>query len=102
MWLPSGAASLDSFGAVSAFVFAYQCHSVLLEIMREMREPRSFPAAARAAYGVMGLVYTCTCVLAYGAYGSEVAGFLPESMPPGHAKRLVGLAALSSAAAWPC
>eukprot|EP00312_Isochrysidales_sp_CCMP1244_P027643 CAMPEP_0202782658 /NCGR_PEP_ID=MMETSP1388-20130828/63029_1 /ASSEMBLY_ACC=CAM_ASM_000864 /TAXON_ID=37098 /ORGANISM="Isochrysis sp, Strain CCMP1244" /LENGTH=441 /DNA_ID=CAMNT_0049452107 /DNA_START=18 /DNA_END=1339 /DNA_ORIENTATION=+ len=91
VWLPSGAASLDSFGAVSAFVFAYQCHSVLLEIMREMREPRSFPAAARAAYGVMGLVYTCTCVLAYGAYGSEVAGFLPDSMPPGHAKRLVGL-----------
>ncbi|EOD24457.1 hypothetical protein EMIHUDRAFT_238504 [Emiliania huxleyi CCMP1516] len=101
VWLPSGAASLDSFGAVSAFVFAYQCHSVLLEIMREMREPRSFPAAARAAYGVMGLVYTCTCVLAYGAFGSEVAGFLPESMPPGHAKRLVGLAALSSAPGTP-
>ena len=91
MWLPRGSSALDAFGHVSAFVFAYQGHSVILEIMREMEEPRSFPRAAITANAMMILIYVSTCVLGYHAFGADVAGFLPDSMQPGAAKSVVGL-----------
>ena len=35
-----GVTMVGACGHVSSFVFAYQGHSVLLEVMREMAEPR--------------------------------------------------------------
>ena len=35
--------------------------------------------------------YLGTCILGYAAFGSDVAGFLPDSMAPGFAKSIVGV-----------
>jgi len=90
MWPPPGSHFLDSFGYFSSFVFAYNGHSVVLEIMREMHEPRTFPYAVLSANGLMITVYTATSALGYAALGRDVAGFLPDSMEAGAAKSAVG------------
>ena len=64
-WLPdfSRTSLLSVLGHVSSFVFAYQGHSVILEMMREMKDPRHFARAALAANALMISVYTGTSVL---------------------------------------
>ena len=91
LWLPPNSILIDSFRHISSFVFAYQGHSVFLEIMREMKEPRTFTKSIYSAYTLMILVYLCTSALGYLAFGRDVAGFLPDSMQNGTAKSLVGL-----------
>ena len=90
-WPPSSLGLLERYGGLASFVFAYQGQSMFLEIMKEMRQPAEFGRAVWAANGGMGLVYALTVVLAYGAHGRQVAGFLPASLPPGLGRRVAGL-----------
>jgi len=78
-------------GSVCAFVFAFQGQSVFPEMMREMRDPREFGYSIAIATAIMSLVYSATVIIGYGAMGSSVAGFLPDSMAAGPAKRIVGV-----------
>lgn len=90
LWIPEGTSAMSVFGHLSSFTFAYQGHSVMLEIMREMAAPSDFHKAALLANGIMITVYTSTSVVGYAAFGHSVAGFLPDSLPNGPAKRVVG------------
>jgi amino acid permease len=91
VWLPEGSGGfLDVVEHVGSFVFAYQGHSVFLEVMREMEEPTHFPRSVYLANAVMVTVYTGTSIFAYAVYGDTVSGFLPDSLPDNGAKRVVG------------
>ena len=89
--LPPDQSFLRLYASFGSFIFAYQGQSVFLEIMREMRQPEHFTRALYAANGLMMLVYTMVSAVGYGAYGDQVAGFLPDTLPSGSAKALVGV-----------
>ncbi len=82
---------LALFSALTSFIYAYQGHSMFLEMMREMREPRAFPKALVSANAVMSFVYVLTAATGYAQRGDEVAGFLPDSIPAGVVRQAVGL-----------
>ena len=93
---PGGATAFDVLewaGGICAFVFAYQGQTVFLEIMREMRKPGRFGEAVLWANLLMGVVYTATIVVSYGARGDRVAAFLPDSLDESSdaARQAVGL-----------
>ena len=71
-------------------VFAYQGHSMFLEVQSEMIDGRRFPTACRVAYSFITMVYTLTTTVAYGMQGDAVAPFLPDSLTDGALKRVVG------------
>lgn len=56
-----------------------------------MRVPAAFPHAARVGYALMFVVYTATTVIAYGSFGSQVPGFLPDALKAGVPRQVVGL-----------
>ncbi|MDC0525502.1 amino acid transporter [bacterium] len=87
---PTGGGVIDLFGHMASFIFAYMGHSVVFEIMREMRDPNDFSRAALSSNTFMICVYVGTSTLGYAAYGADVAGYLPDSMRAGPAKRVVG------------
>lgn len=89
--VPEGTSAIQVFGHLSSFTFAYQGHSVILEVVREMAEPRDFPRAVVVANIIMVGVYTATSAVGYAAFGRGVAGFLPDSLPDGPARRAVSL-----------
>ena len=51
-------------------VFAYQGHSMFLEVQSEMIDGRRFPTACRVAYSFITMVYTLTTTVAYGIAAS--------------------------------
>ena len=67
-------------------LFAFQGQSVFLEIMREMKQPQRFGLAVQLANASMALLYGIAIAIGYGARGSAVAAFLPDSMLEGPAK----------------
>ena len=89
--LPPGQSFLRVYSSLGAFIFAYQGQSVFLEIMREMREPRHFPRALYSANGLMMLVYSSVSAAGYGSYGESVSGFLPDTLPAGIPRTVVGV-----------
>ena len=91
-WPAAHSTPLTISGDLSAFVFAYMGHSMYLEMMREMENSRHFAGAALPiATLVMTVTYTSTAVLGLWAYGTSVSDFLPDSMPIGAGKSLVGV-----------
>jgi amino acid permease len=44
IWPPADVSFLEAYGSLSSFVFAFQGHSMFLEIMREMRDSRQVEA----------------------------------------------------------
>jgi amino acid permease len=88
---PSAAGVLELAASVCAVVFAYQGQSIYLEIMREMRTPSRFGRAAVFANLLMATAYSVTVAVGYGAYGTSVAGFLPDSLREGPVRVAVGL-----------
>ena len=83
LWPAHDSTALQKFSNAGSFIFAYQGQSMFLEIMREMRAPRHFPRAVLAANGAMVVAYAAAIVVGYGARGSAVQGFLPNSLGPG-------------------
>ena len=82
----------DFFGNIGAFLFAYMGHSMYLEMMREMVDSREFGSIVLpVATFAMIVCYTGTAVAGVCAYGASVSEFLPNSMPEGLPKRLVGV-----------
>ena len=82
----------DFFGNIGAFLFAYMGHSMYLEMMREMVDSREFGSIVLpVATFAMVVCYTGTAVAGVCAYGASVSEFLPNSMPEGLPKRLVGV-----------
>ena len=61
------------------------------EIMREMRRPTDFNLAVCSANALMGASYVGIVAAAYGTHGASVAGFLPDSLPEGSLRTIVGL-----------
>ena len=89
--LPAGGSFLRVYSSLGAFIFAYQGQSMFLEVMREMQEPRDFPKALYAANGLMIIVYTGVSAIGYGTYGDRVQSFLPDTLPAGFARTVVGV-----------
>lgn len=89
LWPSPETPFLSLYSSFGTFVFAYQGQSMFLEIMREMRDPRHFPRAVLAANGSMVVVYTLTVVVGYGARGTRVEGFLPDSLDAGPVRTVV-------------
>jgi len=77
------------YGHAASFIFGYQGQDIMLEFMREMQRPSDFRKANVAANGVMVVVYVVVVVIAYHKHGSEVAGFLPESIAPGVTRNII-------------
>lgn len=89
--LPGEQTFLQSSASLGSFVFAYQGQSCFLEIMREMRASTEFPKAVFAANGLMMLCYTTISAIGYGAHGDRITAFLPDALPAGAVRSLVGL-----------
>jgi len=84
LWPAEGVSFLDAYGSFSSFIFAFQGHSIFLEIMGQMSPHTVAADFRRATYGAnfgMGAVYMITCSVAYFFVGSDVKGFLPFSLP---------------------
>lgn len=64
---------------------------MFLEIIREMRAPADFGKAVVAANGLMMVCYTAISAVGYGAHGGAIASFLPDALPAGGVRTLVGL-----------
>jgi len=91
-WPMADVTFMDATGHVCAFVFAYMGHSQYLEMMREMQDSREFATRALpVANAVMIVVFTATAVATVCMLGRNVADFLPNSMPPGPARRITGV-----------
>ena len=79
-----GAKAFFSFYvSFSSFVFAYQGQDMFVEIMHEMKDQREAAKAVTTSYMVMTACYLITTILAYGAAGKGLPGYLPDVMPPG-------------------
>jgi len=91
LWPPLEASWLHGFGACSAFAFAYLGQSIFLELMREMQDSRQFPVALGSANLLMIVAYTATAAVGYACKGEAVAGFLPDALPVGARKTVVGI-----------
>ena len=89
--VPAGRPFLHTYSSLGSFIFAYQGQSIMLEIMREMRDARDFPRALHAANGLMMAVYTGISAVGYASHGERVAGFLPDTMPAGPVRSAVGV-----------
>jgi len=81
LWPAQGVSFLEGYGSLSSFIFAFQGHSIFLEIMGQMKQPTRFTTAAWGANIAMGSVYLMTTAAAYYFVGSDVKGFLPFSLP---------------------
>ena len=82
---------LKVYGSFGSFIFAYQGQSMFLEILREMKRPSEFPYALLVANGIMVAAYIGICIVGYGFHGEGVAGFLPDTLPEGAPRSVVGL-----------
>jgi amino acid permease len=89
--LPPGQTFLQSSSSLGSFVFAYQGQSIFLEIMREMKNPSDFPKVVFAANGLMLFSYASICAVGYGAHGDQITSFLPDALPEGAVRSIVGL-----------
>jgi vesicular inhibitory amino acid transporter len=84
LWPAADVTFLDAYGSFSSFIFAFQGHSIFLEIMGQMNPATvaaDFRAATIGANLGMGAVYALTCAVAYVFVGADVKGFLPFSLP---------------------
>jgi len=87
-----GTTVLDYLQALSAFVFAYQGHAIFLELMTEMKDAKQFPTySCGAAYAFMAVMYGMTIIVAYGIRGVQTEEFLPDILPAGAARKIVGV-----------
>lgn len=87
-----GTDAFDFLQSLSSIVFAFQGQSIFFELMSEMKEPKSFGNSLSSAYSFMLFCYTLTVVIAYGTEGTNVAGFLPDTLADGSpAKITVGI-----------
>ena len=59
--------------------------------MREMRRPSDFPKVVYAANGLMMFCYASISAVGYGAHGDQIAAFLPDALPKGAVRSVVGL-----------
>lgn len=91
MAVPEPTTPLDFLEALSAFVFAYQGHAIFLELMSEMKEAPQFPKSCGLAYALMCFMYALTVLVAYGIRGVETEEFLPDILPAGTARTMVGV-----------
>ena len=79
------------YSSLGSFIFAYQGQSLFLEIAREMKQPKEFTKALLSANGLMVACYSGVSAVGYGSHGDAVASFLPDTLPPGSMKSLIGL-----------
>jgi len=91
IWPLPGTTLLEYLEAMSAFVFAYQGHAIFLELQAEMKDAREFPFACSIGYIIMCLMYAMTVLVAYGLRGDQTEEFLPDILPDGPARQLVGV-----------
>eukprot|EP00797_Seminavis_robusta_P015486 Sro2322_g323250.2 (323) ;mRNA; f:4304-5272 len=90
LWPPPGTTPLQFLEALSAFVFAYQGHAIFLELMAEMKQASDFPYSCTSAYMLMCVMYGLTVIAAYGLRGASTEEFLPDILPAGTARKVVG------------
>ena len=63
---------------------------MLFEIASEMRRGDEFPKATLCANASLLVLYLAAMAVGYAYEGDHVAGFLPDSVPDGPAKTVIG------------
>ena len=80
-WIPQDSKAIHVLSHVASIAFAYNGHSIFLEIKREMEEPNMFMTALTITNAFMFVVYTSIASLYYADVGnSGVRIFLADSV----------------------
>lgn len=90
LWPPSLESPMRLYAYTGEIIYAFQGHSIFLELVREMKIPKHFSRALYVSNAIMAFVYVVTSMVGYMARGNDVAGFLPESMSVGLPRAIVG------------
>lgn len=90
LWPPPLSSPMQLYAYTGEIIYAFQGHSIFLELVREMRSPAQFGRALYVSNGLMAVAYMLTSAIGYAARGNGVAGFLPDSMAEGGARAAVG------------
>lgn len=90
VWPPALSSPMQLYAHTGEIIYAFQGHSIFLELVREMQSPAEFGKALYLSNALMAVAYIFTSSIGYAARGDGVAGFLPDSMAEGGARALVG------------
>jgi vesicular inhibitory amino acid transporter len=90
LWPPALSSPMQLYAHTGEIIYAFQGHSIFLELVREMRSPAQFGRALYVSNALMAGAYMLTSAIGYAARGGDVAGFLPDSMAEGGARAVVG------------
>eukprot|EP00055_Hartaetosiga_balthica_P008322 m.30650 g.30650 ORF g.30650 m.30650 type:complete len:485 (-) comp6240_c0_seq1:1850-3304(-) len=87
-WHPTFEIVNDSFvdiiNGIVTIVFAFGGHSVLLDIVSEMKDAQSFPKSVYVSQSVMFLCYAVIGFVGFGAYGVDVPSPITLAFPRDH------------------